>query len=368
MSTCMAPPQATSLGALLAPTSVAGLALPSSFVMAPMTRARSPYGVPTDEVAAYYRRRAENGVGLIITEGTLVGHPSAGHEKHVPRMTAGPAEAGWRRVAEGVHAAGGTIAAQLWHVGSLRKSHDGMPAWSPSGVRETGRRVGRAMSIADIDTIVEGFAESARVAQRAGFDAVEIHGAHGYLIDQFLWSATNRRRDAYGGSRLNRARFAAEIVAAVRAATSPDFPVIFRFSQFKERDYTARLADDPQALHEVLSPIAAAGASVLHASTRRFWQPEFAGSTLNLAGWAKRLTGLPTITVGSVGLNSDFVGADVSRPDSLAALAERHARGEFDLVALGRAVLSNPDWVTLVVAGRTGELIDYRKEHEDRFI
>ncbi|RQX59933.1 12-oxophytodienoate reductase, partial [Micromonospora chalcea] len=104
---------------LLEPVTVAGLSLPSRFVMAPMTRNRAPGGVPTPEMAEYYRRRAAAGVGLIVTEGVLVDHPSAGHEDTVPRMTPGAAEAGWRGVVEAVHAAGGRIAAQLWHLGSL---------------------------------------------------------------------------------------------------------------------------------------------------------------------------------------------------------------------------------------------------------
>ncbi|MDP3893539.1 MAG: 12-oxophytodienoate reductase [Nocardioides sp.] len=346
---------------LLRPTTVSGLRLQSSFAMAPMTRSRAPRGIPTAEMASYYRRRAEHGVGLIVTEGTLVDHPSASHEDSVPRMAAGEAERAWTSIVDGVHSAGGRIAAQLWHLGSLREEGDGVAAWSPSGLRETGDRVGRAMSLRDIEVIIEAFAEAARLARRAGFDAVEIHGAHGYLVDEFLWAATNRRTDAYGGSVRNRARFAAEIVEAVRDATSGDLPIIFRFSQFKEREYTARLASDPTELSEILERLVEAGTSVFHASTRRFWEPEFPGSQLNLAGWAKRLTGLPTITVGSVGLAQDFIGQEPARPDSLAALARRHAAGEFDLVAVGRAMLANPDWVTLVATGRVSEIVDYRR-------
>ncbi|WP_433291699.1 hypothetical protein ACQP2F_26080 [Actinoplanes sp. CA-030573] len=120
---------------LIAPTTVAGLSLTSHFVMAPMTRKRSPGGVPTAEVAAYYRRRAAGGIGLIITEGALVGHPSASHESDVPRLTPGAAEAGWRRVTSEVHAAGGKIAAQIWHLGSERQPVDGLPAWTPGTMR-----------------------------------------------------------------------------------------------------------------------------------------------------------------------------------------------------------------------------------------
>lgn len=362
-----APAYADDVGRLFESTAVAGMRLQSSIAMAPMTRSRSPRGVPTKEVAEYYRRRAEGGVGLVITEGVLVGHPSAGHEESVPRMTSGDAEAGWRVVVDAVHDAGGRIAAQLWHLGSLREESDGMLAWSPSGVRETGVRSGRAMTLSDIDDIIRAFAESAAVAFRSGFDAVEVHGAHGYLIDEFLWSATNRRTDAYGGSVAARSRFAAEIVAAVRANTTPDFPIIVRFSQFKERELTARLADTPAGLADVLGPLVEAGASMLHASTRRFWEPEFEGSPLNLAGWSKKLTGLPTLTVGSVGLTHDFVEPRPGSHNTLEALARRHSRGEFDLVAVGRALLANPCWPRLAATRRASEIVDFAKEHESVF-
>lgn len=355
----------TLLAPLLAPVTVAGLRLASRFVMAPMTRAQSPGGVPTPAVAAYYRRRAEHGVGLIITEGVLVGHPSAGHEDAVPRMTAGAAEDGWRHVVDEVHAAGGRIAAQLWHLGSLREPVDGLAAWSPSGAPEPGRPLSHPMTLADIDTILAAYADAARVAVRAGFDAIEIHAAHGYLLDEFLWPRTNRRTDGYGGSAAGRARFPAEVVRAVRSAVPADLPVIVRFSQFKERDFDARIAESPAELAVILEAFAAAGATVLHASQRRFWQPLFAGSPRNVAGWARHLTGLPTITVGGVGLTRDFLAP--GRPDSLTGLVERVGAGEFDLVALGRILLGNPSWVTLAAAGRLDGIEDYRKEHEQTF-
>jgi 2,4-dienoyl-CoA reductase-like NADH-dependent reductase (Old Yellow Enzyme family) len=324
---------------LTAPATLAGLELSSRFVMAPMTRKRSPGGVPTAEVAAYYRRRAEGGVGLIITEGALVGHPSASHETDVPRLTPGPAEAGWRLVTDGVHRAGGRIAAQIWHLGSER----GAEAWTPSTMAGT-----------DFEIIREAYAESARTAVRAGFDAVEIHAAHGYLLDEFLWAKTNP------GRAKDRAAFPAEVIRAVKAELPGEMPLIVRFSQFKERDYAARIADTPDELAVILESFAEAGADVLHASQRRFEEPVFAGSHLNLAGWAKRLTGLPAITVGSVGLTRGFL-----RSPRLADLLKRRANDEFDLVALGRILLGNPGWVRLVAAGRFGEIRDYRKADEE---
>jgi 2,4-dienoyl-CoA reductase-like NADH-dependent reductase (Old Yellow Enzyme family) len=334
---------------LSSPISLAGLALPNRFVMAPMTRFRSPGGVPTPEVAAYYRRRAENGVGLIVTEGVLVGHKSASHETTVPRMTAGAAEDGWRRVTSEVHAAGGRIAAQLWHLGSEREPVDGYPAWTPA-----------TMSAADIGVLIEAYAEAARVAARAGFDAVEIHAAHGYLLDEFLWAETNRRADRFGGTPARRAAFPAEVVGAVRAELPAATPLIVRFSQFKERDFAARIAADPEELAEILTVLAGAGADVLHASQRRFWEPAFDGSPLNLAGWTKRITGLPTITVGSVGLSREAWDSGLDR-------LENGLDEEYDLVALGRILLGNPSFVRLLDEGRLDEVRDYRKSDEDLY-
>lgn len=218
------------------------------------------------------------------------------------------------------------------------------------------------MTQADLDDVIAAFAEAAAAAERIGFDGVEIHGAHGYLIDQFLWEGTNRRTDAYGGDLVARAKFAAEIVAAVRAAVSPTFPIIFRYSQWKQEAYGARLAETPEELEAILAPLAAAGVDAFHASTRRYWLPEFEGSDLNLAGWTKKLTGKPTITVGSVGLDGDFIkgfmgeGSPVKNIDDL---LDRLERDEFDMVAVGRALLQDPEWAAKVLDGRFGDLAPY---------
>jgi 2,4-dienoyl-CoA reductase-like NADH-dependent reductase (Old Yellow Enzyme family) len=346
------------LGLLLTPTSFAGLPLRSRFVMAPMTRYRSPGGVPTPEVAAYYGRRAANGIGLIITEGILVDHPSAGHETNVPRLTAGPAEEGWRRVTGEVHAAGGRIAAQLWHEGSAREPVDGILAWTPSGVPAGSH----AMSPQDTDALLGAYTDAARVAVNAGFDAVEIHAAHGYLLDEFLWPHTNRRTDRLGGSVAARAAFPAEVIRSIRAVIPATMPLIVRFSQFKERDFDARIAETPAELAVILEAFATAGADALHASQRRFADPVFPGSPRNLAGWARHITGLPSITVGSVGLTRDFLHSD-----DLRELLRRLDESEFDLVALGRALLGNPAWVTLAAEGRLQEINDYQKTDEETY-
>ncbi|WBP91245.1 NADH:flavin oxidoreductase [Kitasatospora cathayae] len=360
-------PAASAAGILSRPVTINGLTVPNRIAMAPMTRQFSPGGVPGEDVRSYYARRAAAGVGLIVTEGTYVGHESAGQSDSIPRFHGEEQLAGWARVAEAVHAAGGTIVPQLWHIGMVRKQGDppfaDAPAIGPSGIRLDGTEgAGRAMTRADLDAVIIAFAEAAAAAERIGFDGVELHGAHGYLLDQFLWAGTNRRTDAYGGDPVARTRFTAELVAAVRAAVSPEFPVIFRYSQWKSDNYDARLAETPQELEAILAPLAEAGVDAFHASTRRYWVPEFDGSDLNLAGWTRKLTGLPTITVGSVGLDGDFIGAfrgEGSAVQGIDDLLDRLEREEFDLVAVGRALLQDPEWAAKVLSGRFGDLRPY---------
>lgn len=349
---------------LFRPFEAGGLSLPNRVVMAPMTREHSPGGIPGEDVAAYYARRAAGEVGLIVTEGTYVEHPSAGTSDRVPRFHGADALAGWQRVVTAVHAAGGRIVPQLWHVGAARTAGappvPEAPVVGPSGLALDGSPLGdtrATLTTADIDDIVAAFATAAGAARRLGFDGVELHGAHGYLIDQFLWSATNRRTDGYGGDVASRTRFAAEIVAAVRAAVGPGFPVLFRMSQWKSGAYSARLADDPGQLEQVVGPLVEAGVDLFHASTRRYWLPEFEGSDLNLAGWVKKITGLPVITVGSVGLNREFISTFGGRTPSatgIGPLLERLERDEFDLVAVGRMLLADPEWPRKV---RTGQAV-----------
>ncbi|MEU6366371.1 NADH:flavin oxidoreductase [Streptomyces sp. NPDC046931] len=365
--TVTTPPASRAARILSRPMALNGLTVPNRIVMAPMTRMFSPGGVPGEDVLSYYARRAAAGVGLIVTEGTYVGHDSAGQSDRVPRFHGEEQLAGWAKVAEAVHAVGGTIVPQLWHIGMVREQGQPpfaeAPAVGPSGLRIGGTEVtGKAMDRADLDAVIGAFAQAAADAERIGFDGVEIHGAHGYLVDQFLWAGTNRRTDAYGGDRVARTQFAAEIVAAVREAVSPEFPVLFRYSQWKQEAYDARLAETPEELEAILAPLTAAGVDAFHASTRRYWLPEFDGSDLNLAGWTKKLTGKPAITVGSVGLDGDFIrgfageGAPVKGIDNL---LDRLEADEFDLVAVGRALLQDPEWAAKVLAGRFDDLTPY---------
>ncbi len=352
--------------------SVKSLQLKNKVVMAPMTRTFSPDGVPTADVAAYYRRRAEGNVGLIITEGTSISHKAANGYDRVPRIHGEAALAGWKNVVDEVHAAGGKIVPQLWHVGSIRKAGVGpdksVPGYSPSGLYKPGAENGVVMSQTDIDDVVASFAQAAVDAKSVGFDGVEVHGAHGYLVDQFFWQGTNERTDKYGGSLENRTRFGVEIVQAIRAAVGEDFAIIFRFSQWKQQDYSARLCQTPDELETFLTLLSSAGVDVFHASTRRFWLSEFEGSDLNLAGWTKKLTNKPVITVGSVGLDGDFIGegnsdlSGSSNPTGIEALLERLNNDEFDLVAVGRALLVDSEWVNKIRDEKIADIKPFNKK------
>jgi 2,4-dienoyl-CoA reductase-like NADH-dependent reductase (Old Yellow Enzyme family) len=364
---------------LFKPFTLNGVTLTNRIVMAPMTRNHSPNGIPGADVAAYYRRRAEGGVALILTEGTAPNHPQAKNMPNVPQIYGSEALAGWTQVVAGVHAAGGKIFLQIWHVGAVQ-SPGGPPKLpvapiSPSGLLKQDTKIGEPMAQADIDGMIDAYAQGAAAAQRVGFDGIEIHGAHGYLIDQFFWDRTNRREDKYGGDLVGRTRFAVEIIRECRRRVGPHFPILLRFSQWKGQDYDARLVTTPQELAQFLEPLAAAGLDAFHCSTRRFWEPEFEGSDLNLAGWTKKITGMPTITVGSVSLEIDFLASfrgiqdSSSQPDGATAraahmnrLLEMLARGDFDLVAIGRALLSDPAWAAKVRDGHFAELWPFTPE------
>lgn len=356
---------------LFQPLTVRSLTVPNRFAMAPMTRQASPGGVPGADVAEYYRRRAAGGVGLILTEGVRLPHPAAGYPFTIPTLAGDDVLAGWRRVIGAVHDAGGTIAAQLWHQGVQRDDADGVVVVSPSGVDGLGKPKGRALEHRELPQLAELFAQSAATAREVGFDAIELHGAHGYLLDQFLWDRTNLRTDEYGGSLAARTRFPAEVVAAVRSAVGPDYPIIFRFSQWKGTDYAASIADDPTQLQELLTPLVDAGVDVFHPSTRRHYLPAFPDSPapadreLSLAGWTKKVTERPVIAVGSVGLETQFrseTQGQVIRPAPVDRLVEQFATGEFDIVAIGRALLADPGWVNRL---RDGELEGFGGYHAE---
>ncbi len=354
---------------LFTPFRVGKLVLPNRIVMAPMTRSFSPGHVPGANVADYYRRRAAGGVGLILSEGVSPNEVTAVGTQDVPNIVTAAAKAGWKKVAADVAAAGGLMGLQLWHEGPYRNpaksEFPDVPSWSASGVKVPGKPLWPAMSEAEIETAIEEFVAAAVATKSLGFSCVEFHGAHSYLIDSFFWDQTNLRTDKWGGDWRGRTRFACEIISRTRKKVGPDFPLLIRLSQWKQQDFAARAAADPKALEAWLAPLVEAGVDVFHCSQRRFFEPAFEGSDLNFAGWTKKISGKPTISVGSVGLSGEFTatyGGEVSKPASLDNLVELMERGDFDLIAVGRALLQDPEWVQKVRGGRMSALKEFSRE------
>jgi 2,4-dienoyl-CoA reductase-like NADH-dependent reductase (Old Yellow Enzyme family) len=215
------------------------------------------------------------------------------------------------------------------------------------------------MTQGDLDDVITAFATAAARAAELGFDGVELHGAHGYLIDEFLWRVTNARTDRYGETIRGRAQFAADIVAACRRRVGTALPIFFRFSQWKLQEYRARVAETPEELGLLLLPLVEAGVDVFDCSTRVFSAPAFEPSPLTLAEWTRTLTGRPVIAVGGIGHGGDFLNDPFDGEcggDGLNLCAAMVAADRIDLVAVGRGLLADPEWAVKVREGRDHEV------------
>jgi len=335
--------------------------------MAPMTRNQSPGGIPTQEVIAYYSRRAKAEVGLIITEGIEVSHKASSAYPNVPRLDSNAAKEAWKKVVEEIKNNNGAVIAQLWHCGGFRKlgmqPNPEVPGHTASGLVKPGKKVAHEMTLDDIKETIDAYASDAKICEEIGFDGVEIHGAHGYLIDNFFWSGTNIREDEYGGTIQNRSQFVSDIIKSVRENVSENFIVGLRFSQWKQHDFEAKLASNPEELKTILASPVESGLDYLHSSMRRFWESEFEGSNENLAYWTKKITKIPTIGVGSVGLDSDFIDMTApATPTSIDKAIDDITNDKYDLIAVGRALLSDHEWVLKMKEGRVNDVIPYTKD------
>ncbi|BCW90398.1 NADH oxidase [Alphaproteobacteria bacterium SO-S41] len=342
------------LETLFTPYTIRGVTVPNRFAMAPMQRHKPSDFIPSREHAADYRARVEGGIGLVITQGTTMDHwsTSSAYARLFP-----PAYDGWKACVEAVREAGGHIFLQLWHEGANREG-----GFGPSGLTAAGELRGNPFTKDQIEEVTDLYARSAEIAKAIGFSGVELHGAHGHLIDQFFFAGSNKRDDEYGGDLAARMKFGLDVVRRVRSAVGDDYPIGMRISQWKGGVYDIKPCPTPDDLKAFLTPLVAAGIDVFHASARRFWVPEFEGSDLGYAGWVKAMSGIPTIAVGSIGLDTDmqssFAGqiAKTTGAAGIAELERRFARGDFDLAAIGRAVLVEPDWVNKVRNRLFGDL------------
>ena len=365
------------LSALFSPLQIRRLTLRNRFSMPGMQRGFMDDGAPTATMVEYLRRCAAGGVGLIISESTSPDHPSAYWQPMMGRVEARTLDA-WSKVARAVVSEGAGFLVQLWHPGSMHKVAPGhplsaYPALSPSGLIQAGRSNGRAMSPSELSELAQAYAIAAQRAQQFGADGIEVHAAHGYLMDQFLWRETNHRADGYGGDSLaRRARYPAEVVSAIRRATGDDFVISFRFSQFKEVDYGATVASDPEDLRNMLAVLRAAGVDLFNVSSRRYHKPEWPSEQhpdRTISEWTKSLTDAPVMTCGSVGLNVEMFANlfDDEEPTALsverdlAVLAQRVRAGTLDLVGVGRMHIANNDFVNKVRERRFNDLALFNK-------
>jgi 2,4-dienoyl-CoA reductase-like NADH-dependent reductase (Old Yellow Enzyme family) len=367
---------------LFEPLAIGGATLRNRFVMPAMQIGFTKNCGPSPRTIDYLRGRAEGGVGLIFSESCAPDHPS-GYWQAAFCVMNEETRGRWAQLAQAIKGAGAAFAIQLWHPGSQRRpvegfAHADAPTLSPSGLIQAGREGGRAMTRDEMDDLAAAFVRAAEDARAIGADGVELHCAHGYLMDQFLWAETNVRDDGYGGPAIaDRARYPLAVAAAIRQALGPDALLSLRFSQFKEVDYGARVFEAPEELAEFGVLARTAGVSMLNVSSRRFGKPEWPDREhgLGIAGWARRLTGMPVMTTGSVGLSSDifadlFDGEDpgLRIAADLGELVRRFTAAEFDLVGVGRMHIANADFVEKVRAGRFDELRLYNKKVDLRHL
>lgn len=339
----------TAFPALFQPGRIGALTLPNRLVMAAMeTNLAGPEGDVSDRMRAYYARRGAGGVGMVTMEYTCVDSPRGLGGSLQATLDDDARIASHAALAEAIRAGGARACVQLFHAGrqTLRKYTGGAAPVAASAIAcKVYREEPEALDIPGIERLVGQFGAAAARAVRAGYDAIEIHGAHGYLLGGFLSGAANRREDAYGGLLENRMLFPLAVIAAVKAAAG-DLPVIFRFSAEEHVEGGTVLSE---AL-EMAPRFVAAGADALHVSTGTAeamdWnvdpvsRPQ--GARLPLARAVRQVVDVPVIAVG------------VIREPRVAEAAITD--GDADFVALGRALLADPDWPVKAREGRVADI------------
>lgn len=339
------------------------LALNTRIVMAPMIRNLAPDGIPTAEMEVYYRRRAEKDVGLIITGSVSVDDEAAADDTCMPRFFGGAALRAWKKICRAVHATDCKIIPQLSHAGMMRPLTGDLPnpdvlPIGPSGINPLSlKHTCEPMSRRRIADVCDSFARAAAMARLLGFDGVEIQGGEGYLIDQFLWSETNKRRDEYGGDIVGRTRFACEVIHAVRKSVGRQFPVIFRFSQWKTGNPAARLVESPHELSELLMPLCEAGVDMFDCAESLHAEPAFPGNALSLAAWVRLLTQKKVICGGG---SHDIRTHTEMHPRAMIQHMVRLLQSkEVDLVAVGQSLLADAAWAEKIRYARESEIIPF---------
>jgi 2,4-dienoyl-CoA reductase-like NADH-dependent reductase (Old Yellow Enzyme family) len=343
---------------ILTPYDINTLTVRNRFAVAPMSRVTATEtGVPTSEMVEYYAGFAKGGFGLITTEGLYIDHAFSQGYRNQPGISDAEQATGWASVTHALHSEGAVAFAQLMHAGALSQyNRFRTHTMAPSAVQPRGEQmkfyhgqgvypVPAAMTDSDIADTIEAFASSAdRAFGLAGFDGVEIHGANGYLLDQFLTAHTNTRSDRRNGDMQARVGLLTEVVKAVKSRSANRGPVGIRISQGKVNDFTAKWAGGEADAEVIFGSLADAGADFIHVTEFEAWQPAFPGGSESLLTLARRYAPATTI----------IVNGSLHLPGRSAEALEHGA----DIVAFGRGALANPDLAQRMVDGRVLEPFD----------
>jgi len=328
-----------------APHSIGKLNLKNRFVLAPMTRiSASIDGTPSEKMLKYYKNFAEGGFGLIITEGTYIDDKYSQTYQYQPGIVFEKHIEAWKKIQEAIHESGAKVIMQIQHSGALSQgNYYSTKTIAPSVIKPRGNQLEFYHGVGEYKTPLEAtddeikeiktaFAEAAVNAQKAGFDGIEIHGANGYLLDQFLSNHTNLRTDQYGGSIENRVRLLTEVIKGVRENVKSEFIVGIRISQGKVNDYHHKWEGIDEA-QVIFNELGEAGIDYIHITEFNAALPAFNQKQPNderlpsLALLAKKITGLPILSNGSI--------------DSIESVNHMLNREESDFVTIGKAALAN---------------------------
>ena len=329
-------------------------------------------GLATTQMVSYYTSFARGGFGLIITEAIYTDDKYSQGYLNNPGLINEEQTQAWKKVVDSVHQAGAKIFAQIMHAGALSQGNRFIhETIGPSTVQPKGKqmefyegkglyRIPKEATQQELSEVINGFVNTAKRAKTAGFDGVEIHGANGYLLDQFLTDYTNRRTDEYGGSTENRVRLLVEVSKAVREAVGQDFTLGIRISQGKVNDYNYKWAGKEKDAEIIFSQLGSAGLDFIHVTEYKAWQPAFPkdeetiitnsgldNSDLSLAALAKKYGKVCVIANGHL---EDPVKAK-----------EIIEKGEADIITLGKGALANHDWVNKVKNGEPLTKFDEEK-------
>ncbi|MBW4934021.1 oxidoreductase [Marinobacter sp. F4206] len=333
------------------------LTLANRFALAPMTRTSAePDGTPNELMADHYEAYAKGGFGLLITEGTYTDDGASQGYANQPGIISDTQVEGWKTIVNRVHAAGSKIIVQLMHAGAqFQASHHTDQPLAPSAVKPKGAPLGfygdqtewqtpAVMTEADIKTAIRGFVQSAINAKAAGFDGIELHGANGYLLNQFLSTHFNRREDNYGGSLDNRLRVVVETIEAVREAVGNNFALGIRLSQGTVTDPDYQLPEGENGFRRIVEAVRDAGADFIHTTDGDVRRAPFTDGEKSLAEVVRNAGGVDLIINGGID--------ETNHPDLAAEYPEA-------LLAVGKKALANPDFVQRLKDGKEIDELDF---------